>query len=263
MANHRKLKLTPDELRKLYVVQGLSQETIADQFGVTQVTVGNYLRRYRIPIRPSCGKKSFFLDEKEIREMYLEKKMTVDEISKVLGCSDTTVRHNLMDFGIYRSPEEAGALRLERNKTRYAQQLVHRGYRLIRKTDHPSADKNGYVPEHRLVAEASIGRPLTLVEEVHHINMRKSDNVIENLAVLPNGSVHHVLHKYLERIAVFVLGFPGSVRPEPLDFGMPVFWGGKYITVLDLLGAGVQRWTDERNVQNSVTGSPGTVPVIN
>src|SRR5262245_30182139 len=35
------------------------------------------------------------------------------------------------------------------------------GYILIRKPDHPMANRNGYVREHRLVAEQLLGRPLT------------------------------------------------------------------------------------------------------
>jgi hypothetical protein len=84
--------------------------------------------------------------------------------------------------------------------------------------------------------EATVGRRLSAIEEVHHINMRKLENGIENLALLPDGSTHHRLHKYLERIAVYLLGLT-EIRPEPLDFGQPVFWGGKYVTVLDLLAS--------------------------
>lgn len=53
-------------------------------------------------------------------------------------------------------------------------------------------DKNGYmlrrrngrmVPEHRIVMEELIGRPLTRQENVHHINGQKLDNRSENLEI--------------------------------------------------------------------------------
>jgi hypothetical protein len=59
--------------------------------------------------------------------------------------------------------------------------------------EHPYADKNGYVLEHRLVAEKKIGRLLTADEHVHHINRNKHDNRPENLEVLMK-EIHHKHH---------------------------------------------------------------------
>lgn len=48
------------------------------------------------------------------------------------------------------------------------------------KRDHPRASR-GWVREHIVVMEESIGRPLLQGEEVHHINGVKHDNRPENL----------------------------------------------------------------------------------
>lgn len=68
------------------------------------------------------------------------------------------------------------------------------GYFYIYFPSHPNATKKGYVAEHRLVAEKTIGRMLTKNEDVHHINGIKTDNRPENLLVLTH-SEHIKLHK--------------------------------------------------------------------
>jgi len=54
--------------------------------------------------------------------------------------------------------------------------------------------KRKYRGEHRLVVEASIGRPLLKKEIVHHINGDTLDNRIENLILLPNEAKHKGIH---------------------------------------------------------------------
>ena len=95
------------------------------------------------------------------------------------------------------------------------------------------------VPEHRLVAERAIGRALTSAEVVHHINRTKSDNRIENLAVLTNNVIHRRVHTYGELIGLYLCGL-STILPEPLDFGAPVFWGGKFVTSIDLIPPGAR-----------------------
>ena len=67
------------------------------------------------------------------------------------------------------------------------------GYIEIRAPEHPHANNKGYIMEHRLVMEKSIGRYLTKDEIVHHLNQIKSDNRIENLQLLLRAD-HTVLH---------------------------------------------------------------------
>lgn len=58
------------------------------------------------------------------------------------------------------------------------------GYVQISAPNHPNKSSRGYVFEHRLVVEKSLGRYLTSEEIVHHLNGRKTDNRLENLAVV-------------------------------------------------------------------------------
>lgn len=55
--------------------------------------------------------------------------------------------------------------------------------------------------EHHVVAEQKIDRKLKEFEVVHHINLDKSDNSIENLKVCKNNKEHRSLHCQLETVA--------------------------------------------------------------
>lgn len=67
------------------------------------------------------------------------------------------------------------------------------GYMCILAHNHPNANCNGYILEHRLIMENHIGRYLKREEIVHHINENKSNNRIENLILLTKEE-HNKLH---------------------------------------------------------------------
>ena len=60
---------------------------------------------------------------------------------------------------------------------------------------HPSADSNGYVFQHRLVAEIQLGRFLHQGEEVHHRDHNRSNNAPNNLVVFPDRKSHMRAHR--------------------------------------------------------------------
>jgi len=69
-----------------------------------------------------------------------------------------------------------------------------KGYWLLYRPNHPYANKDGYVPEQRLLMEGCIGRYVNpLVEDVHHRDGSVDNNVLENLILLTK-SEHRRLH---------------------------------------------------------------------
>lgn len=64
------------------------------------------------------------------------------------------------------------------------------GYIYHKSWGHPACGKQGYVAEHRLVMEKHIGRYLTKIEVVHHINHDITDNRIENLQLFSSPGEH-------------------------------------------------------------------------
>ena len=88
--------------------------------------------------------------------------------------------------------------------------VASNGYVLIRVgIGHRLADVRGYAYEHRLVAEAKVGRSLASSEHVHHVNGDKTDNRPENLEVL-TAAEHRVEHRSYER----GLRSPNENNPE-------------------------------------------------
>lgn len=71
--------------------------------------------------------------------------------------------------------------------------------------DHPNKDRHGRVYEHRLVIEGKIGRLLHKDERVHHINMIKHDNRVENLFLFTNNSAHLKAHGSLNNLVAHLI----------------------------------------------------------
>jgi hypothetical protein len=77
-----------------------------------------------------------------------------------------------------------------------------RGYVLVRAVGHHRAQQQGsYVPEHVLVAERALGRPLPAKHPVHHANEDTADNRNGNLVVCENAAYHHLLHQRMRALA--------------------------------------------------------------
>lgn len=72
--------------------------------------------------------------------------------------------------------------------------MISDGYVYIRSKDHPNRTKLGYVLEHRLVMEQSIGRFLEPTEAVHHKDGNTLNNDISNLELCESNGKHSLAH---------------------------------------------------------------------
>lgn len=72
------------------------------------------------------------------------------------------------------------------------------GYIYIYTLEHPFRNCDNRVAEHRLVAEKILGRYLTKIEIIHHINKITNDNCPENLYLFPNKILHGIYHSLIK-----------------------------------------------------------------
>lgn len=161
---------------------------------------GEYIEIKRVHAKPSVGVPKFIrghnLQQSPQREIFIPPpkksgwdKLSLEEQERRVG--------QLKNFGKReKNPSWKGGRRVD-----------EAGYVQILMPEHPFA-KDGYVPEHRLLAEKRARRQGSslLIEidneqylkpgtVVHHIDEIKSNNQLTNLMLLPHSSAHAFLHK--------------------------------------------------------------------
>lgn len=132
------------------------------------------------------------LDIEELKNLYLNQKLSANQIAKIKKCSDETIRYQLKKHNIpIRGIKEANSLNSKSgiDHHSYKHGLNGGGY------NRTTINKKRVVL-HRDIAEKILGRPLLKKEIVHHVNEIKTDNRPENLWIFPDQIAHGKFHWY-------------------------------------------------------------------
>lgn len=145
---------------------------------------------------PRKGQFRILIDISLLKDLYCNQMKSLKDIGEVFNCSWATIRNilirnqiELRDGGYLQGSHGKGSRHWAFKKGYY----IKDGYVFVHCPDHPKAQR-GYVKEHVLVLEKSLGRYLKSGEVVHHINGIRKDNRLENLE-LTTQSIHMTKHK--------------------------------------------------------------------
>lgn len=157
-----------------------------------------------------------------ISKMYVEEHMAMNKIAKALNISVGKVYNRLKIMNITSrsqkdySPSEkvinhitalgkagrgksvSDETKAKLSQAKFKGGIGHKkirkdGYISIYFPEHPKSNKDGYIMEHILVMECSIGRHLNDDEVVHHKNHNRADNRLDNLQLM-TFKEHSALH---------------------------------------------------------------------
>lgn len=166
------------------------------------------------------------IDKDLLVDLYVNKEMTIKEISKELGVSVGKIYNTIKEYeietrpritqrtkerisnstkgrpsywrGKKRNDEVREKISISKSNGIGKKTISNNGYIRIYFPDHPKSDHWGRISEHDLIMECLIGRWLKDDEVVHHKNGIRTDNRKENL-VLMTRSEHTRLHRLIEK----------------------------------------------------------------
>ena len=158
--------------------------------------------------------KRMIPSDDKIIDLYVNEKKSCKEICRMYGLSEnssTNIGIRLKKIGI-KIRKDAGK---NHHNWKGGKILKGDGYVGIWNPTHERADKQGYVYEHTLVYEKEKGVLPLQNQVIHHIDMDKLNNNIDNL-YLCNYKEHIKAHRSLEKIAkkLMAMGILGFEKGE-------------------------------------------------
>ena len=232
-----------EELKRLYVEEGLTCTKIARMYGVTYTAVWYYIKPMKLP----SHRFSIVPPDDILRKKLSDPTKSNLDLAKELEISQTTLSRHIHRLGLhrerrFRNDEELRRLYLEekmsgkeiaerlgasdrtlgrhlremgvsrthdeatKNRMQKKQKYItRRGYIMVFAPNHPRAHESGYVREHTLVAEKALHRPIKKGEIIHHIDFVRGNNTSSNLYVYPSHAEHKKGHSSLETVAIQLL----------------------------------------------------------
>lgn len=103
----KKTKPSRGELVNLYINDHKNLSEIGDVFGVSYVTVRNWLKSYNIKLRSKKRQKKIYPTKEEFLELFLEKQKTLKEIAKLYQINKHDIRKLCKLYGVKTSKKKA------------------------------------------------------------------------------------------------------------------------------------------------------------
>ncbi len=173
----------PEQVRAARKAMGLTQKALGSLVGVGNAPVALWERGVRLPHQSTLVKLCEVFGWEMPFEPQPDKQWRIPlRIDDCLSCGEpfpvykASVRHCSR-----RCSDRAMGERRHGDGWRAGRVSTGNGYIKIKQPGHPRADNGGYVLEHILVMEQTLGRALELHERVHHKNGTRNDNRPENL----------------------------------------------------------------------------------
>jgi len=215
------IPIDKDMIDRLYHVENLKMQEVANRLGVCKDTIRKRMRLYGIPPKPSevyrKGQDNRIVAMlPRAKELYFEKKLCFGEVCQTLGISFYALKR-LFDENNLHMRTIGETIRLAYDKypqmglkkgnlnpryNGYRTNETRTGYIRVYKPTHPKSGVNGYVFEHILAWEDAHGQPVPDGWIVHHLNGIKNDNRPENLVAMSSHSHHQVLGEKAKRIRI-------------------------------------------------------------
>jgi len=99
-----------------------------------------------------------------------------------------------------------------------------RPYRVVYRPDHPDAPQGGWMMEHRLIMESTLGRRLSPIEVVHHEDRDSLNNDPNNLELIASRGIHLGEHHSAEGVAARMAGYPVCGCGRRTAYGETTCW---------------------------------------
>ena len=196
--------LTKEELEQLYLEENRTLVDMCEIIGVkSPITMSKILREKGVTtnknaIRSNATKKGMTDEEFKDYLIFKYKDNSIRQIAHKLNVTQGAIRKYFKKYNIPFKEKKDTYLRGAKAPNWNGGRHMHNGYIEIYAPKHPHKNKRNCIYEHQKVMEDYLGRYLEKGEVVHHKDLCKTNNNIENLQLLTM-SEHSKLHTKLRK----------------------------------------------------------------
>lgn len=171
---------------------------IATEYGMDERIVSRLAQKeYNIPkhyqtIRKNANAdKVIDFNELELIDLYINKQMSIRQIADFYNINHGTVSKKLKDMNIEIRPFNYSSYYNNRKKHNVLKYIDSSGYYML-------VIEGEFIREHRYIMEQHLGRKLVDDEIVHHIDLCRLNNDIDNLFLFETNQYHILYHNFID-----------------------------------------------------------------